>query len=301
MSQLQLRKLPRLKSQKYHFKMESIHVNPLGISPSIFSIDTPFHLELRWYGVMYLLSYIIGYHILKYLIKKGFIKLDQQQLDSFIFHIAVGMVVGARVMYSLVYDFDQWIQDPISIIFINRGGLSFHGAVIGMTIGTFLFCKKNKINFLRMTDAMGLAGAQGLFFGRIGNFINGELYGRITDVPWGMIFSQGGQLPRHPSMLYEGFFEGIILTFILWFFLKRVKFEGTLSSIFLGGYAISRFIIEFVREPDQQLGFFADYFTMGQILCSIMFIIAIVFFIKSKKYAIPTIPELKIQNKKNKR
>lgn len=270
--------------------MDPTLVNPLGISPTIFSIDSPFHLELRWYGVMYLLSYVIGYHLLKYLIKKNFIKLTQQQLDSFIFHIAIGMVIGARIVYSVVYDFDQWIQDPISIIFINRGGLSFHGAVIGMTVGTYIFCKKNKINFLRMTDAMGLAGAQGLLFGRIGNFINGELYGRTTDVAWGMVFYHGGPLPRHPSMLYEGIAEGIILSLVLWYFFNKVKYEGILSSIFLGGYAICRFIIEFFREPDQQLGFYAGYFTMGQILCAVMFIISIIFYLKAKSYSLPIMP-----------
>lgn len=267
--------------------MDITAVNPLGLSPIIFSLDWPFHIELRWYGVMYLMGYLVGYFLLKKLIHLKFLKINQIQLDNFIFSIAIGMVVGARIVYSVVYDFEQWIHDPLSIIFINRGGLSFHGAVIGMSVGAYIFARKNKINFFRITDAMALAGAPGLFFGRMGNFINGELYGRVTDSPLGLVFPLGGELPRHPSMLYEGVAEGIILTLILWAMLRYVKNEGYLSAIFLGGYAICRFIIEFFREPDQQLGFYFHYFTMGQILCFIMFIVSILFFKFAKKKSVP--------------
>lgn len=262
-------------------------VNPLGISPIIFSIDSPVHLELRWYGVMYLCGYLLGYYLLKKLIKMNFLKINQIQLDNFIFYIAIGMVIGARVVYSVVYDFDSWINDPISIIFINRGGLSFHGAIIGMALGAYLFNRKNKINFLRITDAMALAGSPGLFFGRMGNFINGELYGRVTDSSLGLVFPLGGELPRHPSMLYEGIGEGIILALVLWFFLKKVKIEGYLSAIFLGGYAICRFLIEFFRQPDQQLGFYFGYFSMGQILCTLMLGVAFIFYKVAQKKAVP--------------
>lgn len=275
--------------------MELNAINPLGLSPIIFSVDWPFHLELRWYGVMYLLGYLVGYFLLKKLIKMNFLKMNQEQLDNFIFYIALGMVVGARVVYSVVYDFDQWIKDPISIIFINRGGLSFHGAVVGMSVAAYLFAKKNKINFFRITDAMALAGSPGLFFGRMGNFINGELYGRVTDSSLGLVFPLGGELPRHPSMIYEGIGEGVILTIVLWIFLKArkvIKFEGHLSAIFLGGYAVCRFIIEFFRQPDEQLGFYFQYFSMGQILCTLMLIIAMIFYVTSQKYAAPLIPNI---------
>jgi phosphatidylglycerol:prolipoprotein diacylglycerol transferase len=264
-------------------------VNPLGISPIIFSIDWPFHLELRWYGVMYLCGYFVGYLLLKKLIQDKFLKINQVQLDNFIFYIAIGMVIGARVVYSVVYDFDSWIKEPLSIIFINRGGLSFHGAVIGMSVGAYLFARKNKINFFRITDAMALAGSPGLFFGRMGNFINGELYGRVTDSPLGMVFPLGGELPRHASMLYEGIGEGLLLTAILWMLLKKFKTEGYLSAVFLGGYAICRFIIEFFREPDQQLGYYFNYFSMGQILCTLMLFVAFVFYKIAQKKAVPLV------------
>ena len=265
--------------------IENTAINPLGISPTIFSFDWPFHLELRWYGVMYLMGYTVGYFLLKRLIRGGFLKFNQTQLDNFIFNIAMGMVIGARVIYCIVYDYDQWIQNPISILYINKGGLSFHGAVIGMAVSSYIFARKNKINFLRLTDAMALAGTPGLFFGRMGNFINGELYGRVTDVSWGLIFPLGGNFPRHPSMLYEGVVEGILLTFVLWSMLPKVKFEGYLSAIFLFGYALCRFFVEFVREPDEQLGFYFGFFTMGQILCTLMMIVAVIWYLIAQKKA----------------
>jgi phosphatidylglycerol:prolipoprotein diacylglycerol transferase len=279
--------------------MELNAVNPLGISPIIFSLEWPFSLELRWYGVMYLLGYLVGYFLLKILIKINFLKINQEQLDNFIFYIALGMVIGARVVYSIVYDFDQWSRDPLSIVFINRGGLSFHGAVIGMSVGAYLFARKYRLNFLRITDAMALAGSPGLFFGRMGNFINGELYGRVTDSSLGMVFPLGGELPRHPSMLYEGVGEGILLALLLWFLLqkKKVFIEGQLSAIFLGGYAVCRFIIEFFREPDQQLGFYLQYFSMGQILCTVMLFVAVLFYQASKKRSVMLFPA----NPKNKK
>ena len=280
--------------------MELNVVNPLGISPTILSLEWPFHLELRWYGVMYLMGYLMGYYLLKKLIKISFLKINQEQLDNFIFYIALGMVIGARVIYCVVYDFDQWIHDPLSMIFINRGGLSFHGAVIGMSVSAYIFAKKNTINFLRITDAMALAGSPGLFFGRLGNFINGELYGRVTDSSLGMVFPLGGEVARHPSMLYEGVGEGIILALLLWYLLKKKKvfLEGQLSAIFLGGYAGCRFIIEFFREPDQQLGLYFNFFSMGQILCTLMFFIAIVFYQVSKKKSVLLFPPIQKSSKK---
>lgn len=273
--------------------MDITTVNPLGISPIIFSLDWPFHLELRWYGVMYLCGYMVGYFLLKKLIKLNFLKINQIQLDNFIFYIAIGMVIGARIMYSVVYDFHVWINDPLSIIFINRGGLSFHGAVIGMSVGAYLFARKNKINFFRITDAIALAGSPGLLFGRIGNFINGELYGRETDSFLGLVFSLGGTNPRHPSMLYEGIVEGVVLALVLWYLLKKINVEGYLSAVFLGGYAACRFVIEFFREPDQQLGYYLNYFSMGQILCSLMLIIAFFFYKAAQKKAVLLFPKTK--------
>lgn len=261
--------------------------NPLGLSPTIFSIDWPIHLELRWYGVMYLTGYLVGYWLLKKLLAKRFFKIDETQLDNFVFSLAVGMVIGARIVYCLVYDYDQWIHDPISIIFINRGGLSFHGAVVGMAVAAYYFARKHGLKFLQVTDVVALAGSPGLFFGRMGNFINGELYGRVTDVPWAMIFPMGGPLPRHPSMLYEGITEGILLALLLWALLKKVKYYGQLSAVFLAGYAFFRFVVEFYRQPDEQLGFYWQFLTMGQILCLTMMIAAVFFYRAALRRAQP--------------
>ena len=151
-----------------------------------------------------------------------------------------------------------------------KGGLSFHGALIGLLVGGLIFAKRNKISWAQVMDNVALSGTPGLFFGRMGNFINGELYGRKTDAAFGMIFKDGGPFPRHPSQLYEGFMEGILLTIILWMMFKRVKHYGYIACMFVVGYGFFRFIVEFFRQPDPQLMYYFGWMTMGQILCSIM-------------------------------
>lgn len=264
---------------------EITYFNPLHISPIIFHWKLPvlgIPLEVRWYGVMYLIGYVIGFFLLKKLSREKFCPLTDEKIDSFIAHLILGMVLGARIIYCLVYDYGQWIENPMSLLYVWQGGLSFHGAVIGMSISAYIFARKNNIPFIVITDAMALAGAPGLFFGRMGNFINGELYGRVSSVPWAMIFPAGGMLPRHPSMLYEGLGEGILLTLILWFIKKRTNKYGVISGSFLLGYGMIRFLIENVREADPQLGYYLGFFTMGQFLCLLMIPISMLFFKASK-------------------
>lgn len=228
-------------------------------------------LEVRWYGLMYVISFIIGGEIVKRLIKQGFFHLPLEKLDLFIFHLIIGMFLGARSFYVLIYNWDIYAGDWLEMIAVWHGGLSFHGGLVGFIVVTLLYSRKLKCSLFHVGDTLALAASQGLFWGRIGNFINGELYGRVTDVPWAMIFPAGGPFPRHPSQLYESLTEGLLLTIILWVAKRYVKTHGIIASLFIIGYGVFRFIVEFFREPDVQLGkYFGDIFSMGQILCFIM-------------------------------
>lgn len=248
-------------------------------------------LQIRWYGLMYLIGFIVGYYQFVRRYKRGLFALDPERAQLLITYLMVGMMIGARLIYVLVYNPMYYWNHLGEIVAIWEGGLSFHGAAIGFVIAMWLFSKNEKVGFFHLTDSVVLGSATGIFFGRIGNFINGELFGRTTDVPWGIIFPLGGQLPRHPSQLYQGFGEGLCVFLILLLiqkreqklgfapqgslsFSKKAKIEwkrtGIMGSSFLILYAVARFIIEFFREPDPQLGFFSQYFTMGQILCAIM-------------------------------
>lgn len=252
--------------------------------PVIFSIGP---LQIRWYGLMYVVGFLVGGKILAHLSDKGFLPLPKEKIDKYITSLIIGMFLGARLTYVFVYNWSYYANNLTEIFSVWKGGLSFHGAVIGMVLATYLFCKKNKIQFLKVTDSMAVAGSPGLFFGRMGNFINGELYGRITDSPIGIIFPGAGPYPRHASQLYEGISEGIILFLILWFIHKKQKFYGVVSACFCLGYGTFRYIVEFFREPDSQLGYyFGGTTTMGQILCLIMVFVSIGFYQIAKKKGI---------------
>lgn len=244
----------------------------LNIDPEIFSIGP---LSIRWYGLMYVLGFINGTFILKYLIKKDFFIIAEDKIDNFVTHCLISMIIGSRIFYVFVYNWDYFSQNLLEAFYVWQGGLSFHGAIIGLILGGFLFAKKNNISRFQALDVMCLCGPQGLFLGRIGNFINGELYGRVTKSPLGVIFPEGGILPRHPSQLYESFGEGIVLFLVLYFVFKKTKTYGTVTLVFLAGYGFIRFLIEFVREPDYQLGYYFNWMTMGQILCLLMILISL--------------------------
>lgn len=190
-----------------------------------------------------------------------------------IFYLVVGLVTGARLGYIFFYQYmnlPDYIHHPLEIIAVWDGGMSFHGGLIGIVIAGWWFSKRTKLPFWALADRVVIAAPIGLGLGRVGNFINGELYGRITNVPWGIVFPDGGPLPRHPSQLYEAFLEGLILFLILLWLSKRRMPDGFLLGTFLLGYGLFRFLIEFFREPDPQLGFVLGPFTMGQALCVIM-------------------------------
>lgn len=253
----------------------------VDFDPIIFSVGP---LAVRWYGMMYVVGFIISGFLLKVLSKRGFFPLPTSKIDSLITHMIIGMFLGARTAYVFIYNWDYYQSHLMELFSVWQGGLSFHGAIVGMILGGYVFGKRNGLSLFQVMDNVALAGTQGLFFGRMGNFINGELYGRVTDASVGMIFPAGGPYPRHPSQLYEGVLEGIVLTIILWALLPRVKKYGVISAVFIIGYGAFRYFVEFFREADSQLGYyFGGTTTMGQILCLIMIAVGIAWAVIANK------------------
>lgn len=240
------------------------------ISPEIVKIG-PF--AVRWYGMMYLIGFAASYLLVRYQIKKKGLNLGKDFVESLYSNLILGLLIGARLGYAVFYNFSYYIQHPLEVFAVWQGGMSFHGGLIGVVLAGFLFCKKYRLDFWQISDLVIATVPIGLGLGRLGNFINGELYGRPTDVPWGMVFPSGGPMPRHPSQLYEFFLEGFALFTILWILKDRGFRTGVLSSLFLVFYGAFRFFVEFFREPDVQVGYIAGFFTVGQVLCALMVIV----------------------------
>lgn len=243
------------------------------INPDIFSIGP---ITIRWYGVAYLLGFMLGYGLLRRLVRTGFLKLSLDQLSDLLTWIIVGVIAGGRLGWWLFYHRTEGPEPWWEPIAIWHGGMSFHGGLLGVILAILIYTRVTKHAFWNTADALALATPVGLLLGRLANFINGELYGRATDVPWAMIFpSDATQLPRHPSQLYEAFLEGIALLAALWLAKGRLgKTPGRIASLFVILYAAFRFTVEFTREPDPQLGYIAwGWLTMGQIL-SLIFLLA---------------------------
>jgi phosphatidylglycerol:prolipoprotein diacylglycerol transferase len=243
------------------------------IPPTIVSIGP---IAIRWYSIMYVVGYVLGYRLVLWRIEHGRSSLARAELDDLIWYLVAGMLIGARLVYVLVYGRDEYAAHPLEVLAVWQGGLSFHGAIIGMSIAIIVFARRHAFPVLAITDLVALCGTPGLFFGRIGNFINGELYGRPTTVSWAMIFpADPRHLPRHPSQLYEALAEGVLLSAVLWAvdrwsYARGQPRPGLETGVFLVGYAIIRFSLEFTREPDAQLGFVAGALSMGQVLSLIM-------------------------------
>jgi len=258
------------------------------IDPVIFSVGP---LHVRWYGMMYVLGFIATIMLVKYQIKKFGFKELEKDFDNLNLVLIISLVLGGRLGYVLFYNLPYYLNHPSEILATWQGGMSFHGGLLGVLIGALIFCNKKGLDFWRVTDMYTVTIPIGLGLGRIGNFINAELYGRVTNVAWGMVFPGGGPLPRHPSQLYEAFLEGAVLFCILWVLKEKQKPpslwpHGSMLAIFLILYGIFRIIIEFFREPDAHLGFLAGGLTMGQLLSSLMIIGGIVLFLVRKKQSV---------------
>jgi phosphatidylglycerol:prolipoprotein diacylglycerol transferase len=240
-------------------------------------------IRVSWYGLMYVLGFFASYLLVRYQMKKKDFGVSKLEVENLLFYFILGLIIGARLGYVLFYDLKMYLKDPLEIFAIWHGGMSFHGGLIGVLIVGILFSWKNKKSFWKIADLFIVTAPIGLGLGRIGNFINGELYGRVTRVPWGMIFKNGGSLPRHPSQLYESALEGGVLFLILWFLKDKKLPDGGLLAAFLSLYGLFRFFVELFREPDPQLGFILGPFTMGQTLSSFMIVGGIVLFLILKR------------------
>ena len=241
-----------------------VHPN---IDPIAFSVGP---LAVRWYGLMYLLGFVAGWWLGVRRIKQGVAPVTRQQLDDLLFLVVLGVILGGRLGYVLFYKPGHYLSHPIEIFYIWQGGMSFHGGLLGVMLAMTFAARKHGIPWLRLMDYVAPLIPPGIAAGRMGNFINGELPGRVTDVPWGMVFPGAGDEPRHPSQLYQFGLEGLVLLAFLWWFSSRPRPTGQVSAMFLLGYGSLRFLTEFFREPDAFIGFLALGFTMGQWLCLAM-------------------------------
>jgi len=236
-------------------------------------------IRVSWYGLMYVFGFLASYLLVRYQMRRRDFGLTKIEVENLYFYLILGLIIGARLGYVLFYDLKMYLSEPLEIFAIWHGGMSFHGGLMGVLIVGILFSWRNKKSFWKIADLFIVTAPIGLGLGRIGNFINGELYGRATQVSWGMVFPKGGPFPRHPSQLYESALEGGILFLILWFVKDRKLPTGSLLALFLSLYGAFRFSVEFFREPDLQLGFIIGHFTMGQVLSSFMIVVGFILFL----------------------
>ncbi|MBR1954079.1 MAG: prolipoprotein diacylglyceryl transferase [Alphaproteobacteria bacterium] len=250
----------------------AITINP--ISPVAFSI---FGLDIRWYALAYVAAFVIGYWLFCRLMRRpdSVVSLSKKQMDDLLTAIIIGVIVGGRLGYVLFYDLGYFLSHPLQILAVWHGGMSFHGGLIGVIMATFIYGHRHTVNAWKILDLLAVVAPIGLFFGRIANFINREVMGRPTDVPWAVVFNGDTPIPRHPSPLYEATTEGILLfaiMYCLYRYTSLKKRPGALAGIMGMGYAVFRMICEIFRAPDAQIGFLTSWgLTMGQLLSLIMF------------------------------
>ncbi len=245
------------------------------IDPVLFSIG-PF--AVRWYALSYVAGLVLGWRLLRRRATMFSDDLSADNIDDFLVWATIGIILGGRLGYVLFYNLQYFLANPSQIFATWQGGMSFHGGLLGVVVVGLLFCRRYKLSPLILGDALACVSPIGLLFGRVANFINGELYGRVTDVPWGVVFPHAGPEPRHPSQLYEAFLEGLVLFVVLNFMWRSRKIRancGVLTGTFIAGYAIARMIVELFRQPDPQIGFLTLGITMGQWLSVPMLIIGV--------------------------
>ena len=252
-----------------------------NFDPVAFSIGP---LIVRWYALAYLAGFVLGWKYCLRLADKVSTRPNKEDIDNFFTWAIIGVIVGGRLGYTLFYNAQYYFSYPLEILQVWKGGMSFHGGVLGVMIAIIVFANTNKINMFRISDLVCAAAPIGLFFGRIANFVNAELYGAVTTQPWGVVFPGAGELPRHPSQLYEAFLEGIVLFILLWMLSRSANTKtGTVTGVFLLGYGLFRMLVEFVREPDAHIGLIAGMISMGQILCIPMILIGLLIVYAAQK------------------
>ncbi len=249
-----------------------LHLSPVALSLGFF--------QIRWYSLAYITGILAGWWYLLKLLDQPSAPMARRHADDFVFWATLGVLIGGRLGYVLVYQPGLYLQHPADILKLWEGGMSFHGGAAGVFVALLIFCRRNGLNWMRVGDYLCCVAPIGLFFGRLANFVNGELWGKATDVPWAIVFPNGGEVPRHPSQIYEAGLEGLALFLIVnWLFWRtdaRTK-PGFMGGVFIGGYGLFRFFVEFFREPDAQLEEFAriTHLHMGQWLCVPMILVGL--------------------------
>jgi phosphatidylglycerol:prolipoprotein diacylglycerol transferase len=253
---------------------------PAYINPNLLEIGS---FKIRYYSLMYLVAFALTYVLVMHRIKKEHYDYSSETIQDCFVWLILGLILGARLGYVVFYNLSYYLGHPLEIFlpfdftngirFVGISGMSYHGGAIGVLLAMLTFCRRRRVKFWRLVDLIAPAVPLGYTFGRIGNFINGELYGRVTSVAWGMVFPHDPmQLVRHPSQLYEAFFEGLVLFAFLWTIRRKSPFDGFLLALYLMGYGLVRFFIEFYREPDGHVGFIWVSLTTGQALCLTMMV-----------------------------
>lgn len=258
-----------------------------ALDPVAFTIGP---LSVRWYGLGYLLGFILGGVLMAKYARRWKLDLSSEDVVNVLTGICIGVIVGARLGYVLFYGAGYYLENPLAVFAVNEGGMSFHGGLVGAIVGGSLVCKHNHLSIPTICDLGMCSAPVGIFLVRCANFVNGELWGKETDLPWGVMFESGGQVYRHPSQLYEALLEGLVMFVLLWALARKVppRPQGTFTGVFLLWYGICRILVEFVRVPDSQLGYlFGGVITMGQILSLPLVLGGIALLVWSRKAARP--------------
>jgi phosphatidylglycerol---prolipoprotein diacylglyceryl transferase len=251
------------------------------IDPILIQIG-PF--AIRWYALAYIAGLVIGWRIMRRVCQQPPKLLSPEKIDDFLLWAALGVIIGGRLGYVLFYKPSFFLQNPVAILTLWEGGMSFHGGLLGVVTAILAFSFRNRINPFMLSDLVWIVAPIGLFFGRLANFINGELWGRPTDVPWAMIFPRGGPIPRHPSQLYQAFFEGVLLFLLVaavWKLTDGRRRPGLITGVFCMGYGVARIVGETFREPDAFLGFLWGPITMGMLLSLPVFLFGLVLVVRA--------------------
>lgn len=263
------------------FMLTHPEFDPVAFSfgPLMFGDTVIGPLQVHWYGIMYLFAFASAWLLANYRVTKAWAPFSRDKVEDLIVYGAMGVILGGRIGYVLFYHFESWLADPLWLLRVWEGGMSFHGGLVGVILAMALYARKVGVSFLTMADFVAPIVPLGLMFGRLGNFIGQELWGRPTDLPWGMVFPAEGieAVARHPSQLYQAFGEGFCLFVLVFWFSRKPRPTGAVAALFTIGYSICRFLAEFARQPDAHIGFdFFGWLTRGQLLCVPMLLAGVI-------------------------